>query len=476
MPSSDPKILRVGLLNGIEMQDPRTAQDVESMFVIKQIFEAPYGTKFGTTEVAPILLDGPLREESPLRLVGRVREDILFSDGSPLTPEDVLDSLQRSAVVTERAKVERVGDELVFHLFRPNSMFALQLAHGQCGVQKAGTEEPLGTGPFVYDPASTPKHIRLRRNPYHRPLPKLDEVHFVTYPVDASGRPTALMEALQQGEVDLTNSLGRDDIHQVSGVRKSILPGVSTCFLFLNTASPALADRRLRRAIAHSIDRLEIARLCYSNALAFAASSLLPRPLGPGDDRLIHDPDKARALISEAGLQVPEKLRLVMVWGPRPYLPNPEAVAQCLAKQLGKLGIGLELVRTASSADFFEHSLNGDADLTLAGWVADTMDPADFLESILASSRIPNRENLAVSANEGRLDNKNVDRLLHDWRDNRSSQTLEEILDLVAEEAPVAPLVYGASATVHSFAVQQFKPSPMAHYPLTELDIWSRDS
>lgn len=384
----------------------------------------------------------------------------------------MLDSIRLSAVVADHARVELDGQDVVFHLHRPNGHFALQLTHGQCGVMKRVGADLVGTGPFVYHPDSTETRIRLVKNPHHRPGAQVDEVHFVTYPIDAQGRPSALMDAVERGEIDLTNCLGRDDINRVSGVRKSILPGISTCFLHLNTQSPNLTDVRVRRAIAHNLDRLELAKICCSNALAFAAGSLLPRTLGAGDDRLTHNPERARQLMAEPGVRKPAKLRLLTVWGPRPYLPYPEAVADSLARQIGELGIEVELIRPSSSSQYFQHSVSGTADLTLVGWVADTMDPVDYLEALLASYRVPNWKNLAVCANEGRLQSPRMDSLLQQWRAERRSQTLEDILDLVAEEAPLAPLLYGASATVRAFSVQNFQPSPMAHYPLTEIDLW----
>ena len=466
------KILRVGLLNPVRDLDPRTAQDSESMFVSKQLFEAPYGTVYGTTEVEPLLLSGPLKRINATELRGTIRDDVLFSDGSPLKPEDVLSSIRSSSVVADHADVTLQGRELIFKLHRPNGHFALQLTHGQCGALKRNGETLLGTGPFAYHPDSTPEHVRLVRNPHHRPSPHLDELHFKTYPVDSYGRPTALIEAIQNGEVDLTNCLGRDDINRVSGARKSILPGISTCFLHMNTQSPRLPDPRVRQAIGHSLNRLELARLCYSNALAFAATSLLPRTLGAGDDRLHHDPDLARRLISEPDIEKPNRLRLLTVWGPRPYLSNPEAVTDEICRCCADLGIEIEVIRPKSSTEYFEYSIAGTADLTLVGWVADTMDPVDFLESILASYRIPTKNNLAVCANEGRLRSTRLDELLQQWRATRSAQHLEEILDIVGNEASTTALFYGASVTIYGFSVQNFKPSPMAHYSLAEIDIW----
>ena len=464
------KILRVGILNQAQHLDPRKAQDTDSMFVVKQIFESPYWIRFGTTDIEPLLFEGPVTQENPLRWRGRFRRDVFFSDGSPVTVEDVAQSLNEAGVISNQARVEVDGNQLVFHLEKPNALFPLSLAHGQCGVLRRQGERLLGTGPFVLDENSQPGLVRLVRNPHHRPLARVEEVHFSTYPLDKNLQPTALLKAIEDGEVDLCSSLGRDAINSLSGMRKSIQPGISTCFLFLNVQSPQLASSALRRAIAHSIDRFELAKLCYSNALAFVAGSPLPRILGSCEDRLGFDPARAREAYKAAG-SPRVRLRMLLIWGPRPYLPAPRVVADAVAARLAHLGIEVEIVPTTTSKEFFEHIVAGDYDLTLAGWVADTMDPVDYLEALLASYRVPTWENLAVSANESRIQDPRFDALLHQMRVQSGGQALEELVELLNEEAPLVPLIYGASATVFSFRTRDFKPSPLAHYPLTELDI-----
>jgi len=464
------KILRIGILNEAQHIDPKTAQDTDSMFVVKQIFESPYWIRYGSTEIEPQLLDGPVVQETPLRWRAKVRQDVLFSDGSPMSVADMAKSLGEAGAISDHARIEVDGNSLVFHLDKSNARFALNLAHGQCGVVRQQGDRLLGTGPFVQHEDSEPGFVRLVRNPHHKPLAKLDEVHFRTYPLDKAGQPTALLEAIENGEVDLCNSLGRDAINALSGMRKSLQPGISTCFLFQNTQSPRLGNALLRRAIAHAIDRNELAKLCYSNALAFVATSPLPRALGACEDGLRFDMAKARELYAAAG-SPKVKLRLLLIWGPRPYLPAPQAVAEAVANKLGELGIEVEIVTTTSSKEFFEHLVVANYDLTLAGWVADTMDPVEFLEALLASYRVPTWENLAVSANEARFCDPRLDALLQSWRTSSGDQALDEIIDLVNEEAPLVPLIYGASATVSSFRTREFKASPLAHYPLTEIDV-----
>ena len=469
--SDQSKILCVGVLNAIHNTTPRTAQDTDSMFVVKQVFEAPYGVPCGSTEIEPCLFDGEFEQLGALRYRARLRSDVLFSDGSPLTLDTVATCLNEAAITNEQSSVEVVGDALEITLKRPNARFDLCLSHGGCSIYKKQGAEILGTGPFVLHPDSSPDLIRLVRNPHHRPLAALDEVHFKVFPLDREGRPSALLEALDRGEVDLTNTLARDDINRLTGVRKFFQRGVSTAYMYLNTESPRLADSRVRRAIAHAIDRMELAKACYTNALAFAADGYLPRNLGSAEDDLGFDLDRARALLAEPGVNVPERLDLLLTWGPRLYLPEPEAVSRLLVEQIGQLGIEVDVVPTSSSAEFFDRVIAGSNDLMLSGWVADTMDPVDFLESNLASYRVPSHENLTVSANSGRLRDDEMDRLLDHYRGHRDEDSLDSIVRLLNEQAPLVPLIYGASATVVSFGVQNFSHSSLAHYPLTPLDL-----
>ncbi len=79
------------------------------MFVVKQIFESPYWIRYGTTDIEPLLLEGQVVEESPIRWRGKVRRDIFFSDGTAVTAADVARSLNDAGAVSDQARVEAEG-------------------------------------------------------------------------------------------------------------------------------------------------------------------------------------------------------------------------------------------------------------------------------------------------------------------------------------------------------------------------------
>lgn len=474
---SEPKILKVGILAAIHHLDPLQAQDADSAFTLRQTLETPYGVRHGTTEIEPALFVAPIEEgDEAGRQVfrGTLRDDVLFWDGTLLQANDLVACLEKVPLIYEQAEVEAIGREIVFRMKQRNAGFEHVLFHSMCGVYKRIGNRVIGTGPFMPAEDSEPHHVRLVRNPHYRQPPKLDGLDFVKYETDEEGRPTPLLEALESGEVHFCNTLSKDDINKLSGVRKSFLPGTSTAMLYLNTRSPRLADARLRRAVARAIDRVEVARTSYSNALAFAASSILPRTMGAADDALDYSPTEARKLLQEArdaGVEIPEKLTLLMVWAPRSYVPHPDRFREAITQQLGEIGIRVDPIFTETSSEFLERIMRGEQDMTLGGWIADTMDPYDFLESNLASSRIPDRTNIAVANNNGRLASDEMDRALAEFRADHGANKLEEVMRIMSEEAPLVPLSYGPTAAVWSFEVKNFQPSPLTIFPFTGVDL-----
>ncbi|MEM9291205.1 MAG: ABC transporter substrate-binding protein [Acidobacteriota bacterium] len=473
--SGNGQILRVGLLNEVHHVDPRTAQDFDSLFVSRQIFEPLYRVdphRGNIGSAVPLLLRAPLRTVAGGAggtMRGRIRDDARFSDGSPLDLETVVQSLGSEPMVRRQAEVTAEGDELVFHLKSPNARFDLLLTSVQGAIVRRAGGSPVGTGPYQLARDSEPGHIRLVRNP-HSPQPGLvDEIHFITYSPGLDGRPESLLIALESGEVDFTNVLPRDEISGLTGVRKSFQTGVSTAVLYLNTQSPPLRSAKARQAIAHAVQRRDLTSSCYSNSLAFTAASLLPRSLGQVTDRLGYDPDRSRSLLSELGDEAPTKLRLLMTWGPRPYLPHPQKVMNLLAEQLEAVGIEITPRFTHSSREFFDAGIEGDYDLALAGWIADTPDPADFLESNLASYRIPRPDNIAVSVNLSRLEDPEMDESIARLRRDGTDQRLREAMRRVDDLAPLVPLMYGPTSAVLAFRVQGFTPSPLGVLPLAPL-------
>lgn len=468
MTTDGPKVLRVGILAPARTLNPVDAVDSVSHLALAQIFESPYALPLRAEDpLRPRVFDGPLKLESqgPTGPVysGGIAPGTLFSDGTPVTAAHVAACLSRVHGLTREAQVEARGERVVFTLAAPNPRFdlGLTMTHSCVLLEKGGAA--LGTGAFVPAPGTSLERLRLVKNPRHRRPATIDEVLFEVYPPNADGRPEALIKALEAGLVDFTSMLSRHDATSAQGVRKTFRPSNATAILHFNTTRPALSNRAVRKAITLAIDRKAATELSYANALAFTATSLLPAGMGATPDNYAFDPAQARDLLAaQVGLPRPLRLELLVVWAPRPYLPNPQPVAALIARQLAEIGIELTLTQPKDSNEFFRRQERGDYDLVLAGWIADTPDPADFLDANLRSDRIRQAGRGAVgSCNLSRLQNPDLDQDLRRFRQAPGPETLGRVLARVAEEAPLLPIMYGPTVVVSSFRLQNLEIAPL---------------
>lgn len=471
-------ILRVGLLAPVNSLDPHGAWEMGRALIVSQIFETPYRVLHeDTAATTPALFAEPLVEEAPSHegcqvFSAELRSGICFSDGSPLTIDDVAQSFARSAALADKAEIKTQDHRILFTLVHPNARFDLGLTALDCAVVREVGGKLLGTGPFMPAEAADPGQLRLMKNPHHESAGNIQEIRFQVYPPDDQGTPRGLLEAFEKGEVDYTNALSLGQLGTLLGVRKHLEPGNSTALLFFNTER--FPDPRLRRALALAIDRSQISRLFYKNPLAYTATGLLPPKLGGALDGLRHDPEAARRLLRESSLPVPERISLRVLWSPRAYLPQPQQVAHTLAQQISTLGITLEVEILSGPEEFKQRVATGDYDLYLGGWIADSPDPTEFLESLLFSGAIP-RPGVELSnhANFSRWQNSEADRAIAQLRETPSPLGRSTILRLVAQEVPVFPLLYGPTTAVHTWRLEGFRLNAFGHPRFASMNLQS---
>jgi ABC-type transport system substrate-binding protein len=460
------KVLRVGTLTVIGSLDPYRAHDSTGHLVLSQVFDSPYARVEGRIE--PRLVVGPPVRRDANTFELELRSDLRFSDGSPVTPSDVATSI-KPALAPLGIDATATADRVLLHSrswrHRPEEALSTVAAK----VAKKGGRGWIGTGPFAIA-ETTSRGVKLARNPHALRQPKVDAIEIRWYVPGADGRPDALVAALETGEVDFTQSLARDDVANLQRVRKLFQPGLSTAFLSINTSAPHLARVETRRAIALAIDRYRLAELCYSNPAAFVARCLLPPALGRGSDGLRHDPAAAQAMLGDAKL--PERLQMVRVWGPRPYLARPDAVAAGITSQLRVLGTRVETVVAKDSEDYGALLARGQYDLVLGGWLADTPDPIDYLDStvgsggILGTGQVP-----AATSNYSRWRDDEVDRLLAEARAGAGTRAIDEVLARVASEVPLVPLMHGPRVIVHAWRVKGYDPDASVFPDFATIDL-----
>lgn len=447
------RLLRVGVLSSISKLDPREAVDNISGMILGQIFEAPYAIAAGETLVQPQLFE-PLRAEGRLQYSAAIAAGAKFSDGTPLTAELAARSLRGAKVLHNKAAVEARGERIWFTLTTPNPRFDLTLTQGNTAIVLDRGTQLLGTGAFMFEQRpnlrllQSAKSVRLVRNPHYHGKSGVDEVEFRVLPADDDGTPRRLVEALRSGDVDLTTALTMAEVsaNQLPGIAPSLQPGNSTGILFFNCERRILALPNVRRGIALAIDLHDAAARSFEkNPAAFIAVNLLPPMMGRTTGVPSTDREAARRLLDGSGAK-PPRLSLLVPWAPRPYMPKPLPLAQTIQKQLAEVGIAVELRETKTSEEFFGDLVRGNYDLALAGWIADTPDPADFFEALLWSKMCEGDNH----SNHSRWKHSGMDAALARFRESPTEENKREIHRIVREEAPLVPLIYGQSVVVHS--------------------------
>ena len=260
------------------------------------------------------------------RIVIKLKPGITFSDGEALTAEVAAANINRvielgiqaSMKLAETAEVTG-ENEITLSLQSPDPSIidALSGTAGMMVSPKALEDpaldrNPVGTGLYVYSPEES-REGELRvylPNPNYRE-PELQGV--ARLELSEIPDATAMVNALKTGQIDLAIFLSSPQaaiVDRTPGIQLLRRPGGTTYHLGImdrdGTKVPAFADKRVRMAMAHSIDRA-----AFSKAVEFGLSQpayqAYPEGLWPHDpevgEKYAYDLDKAKALMKEAGYE-----------------------------------------------------------------------------------------------------------------------------------------------------------------------------
>ena len=266
----------------------------------------------------------------------RLRDDLQFSDGTPLVSADVRRSWLRildpatGALapdvlnVIEGAAAWRAGtgsiDEVgistpdertvVVHLEHPASHFLALAAtptafivppHADASPDWQTVEQFVGTGPYFADRMDGPNLVLAANPEYVAGPPPIGEVVWVTEV------ETSAPEAFAADEIDLVNVFSGDAswirYDEALGPFLHEAASLSVQYFGFDTTQPPFDDARVRRAFALALDRAHLVEL-HSGPAATAATSLVPPALwpdGPPTRRGPRHAEAARRLLEEAG-------------------------------------------------------------------------------------------------------------------------------------------------------------------------------
>lgn len=360
-----------------------------------------------------------------------------------------------------------VGDDytITFSLSEVDPSFLLNLARQGSVIYPPEAVDtlksaPVGTGPFVFDQWVRGDRIVLKRNPsYHvTGLPRLERVTFRFIP-----DPNAALAALKAGDIDVSAfGLGPEHAPELrKDARFQVIVGDTTndVILAMNNARKPFTDQRVRLAVTHAINKLEVvegAMFGLGRVLGSNVDPLNPYFLDLADT-VPYDPAKAKKLLAEAGY--PNGFDAVLKVAPQYYYTV--RTGEVIVQQLKKVGVNVKIEQ-----------------IEWGQWIARVYREADYDLTIIGHAEPWDIHNYANPKYYYRYDSPRFQALYQ-----KSEQTLDEtarralygdLQKLMAEEAPVVWLFVHPRLVVTKKGVTGlWKDLPIPSVDLSEV-AWAK--
>ncbi len=479
-----PATLTLAIDSGPASLDPRLGSDEAS----KRVYELLYSGLFRVDESARPVGDlaADYRMPDPRTVVVRLRQGVLFHDGSRLTSGDVVYTYR--SILEDQVVSFRKGDLTVVRsveapddltvIFTLRAPFAPILTDLNVPILKAGSgadaaRRAVGTGPYRLIRYRKDEDLLLARfDRYFAPAGGIAALRLRIIPSETS----RLLELLK-GNVDMIlNDLSPDQLERVRRTPGFVVesrPGRNYVYLGFNLRDPLLSDRRVRQAIALALDRRAIVAHLLHGAATLATGLLPPGhwAYDPEVPRYEHDPAAAASLLDRAGHPDPD--------GPGPatrfqltYKTSTSELAlqqaSVIQEQLAGIGVGIA-IRAYEWPTFYDDLKAGRFQIVLSNWT-EIADP-DIYRLRFHSERLP-----PDGFNRGAYANPEVDRLLEE-----GAATLDEaarrriygaVQRLLARDLPYVSLWHRDVAVARRERVRGFRLTPGADFfPLREVTL-----
>ncbi len=399
--ASEPATLKLGLSAEVTTLDPHFINTAPNVSFSHHIFETLLDND-AAGRLHPRLAESvkPLNDTT---WEVKLRKDVKFHDGSPLTAEDVVYSLDRPATLvnspgpftsyTKQITGKEIIDPYTIHLKTASAYGALPLdlstiyIVSKKAAEKATTEDfnsgkaAIGTGPFKLVSFKRGENIELARNDqYWGDKPEWKKVELKLLPSSA-----ARLNALLAHDVDAIENIPPTDLQKLKqNPDLSIIQHATFRTIFwhldqFNDKSPDITDNngqpldknplkdiRVRKAISKAINRTAITERVLEGLGVPASNINSPGILGYNSDIPVekYDPAEAKKLLAEAGY--PDGFSLT-IHGPNNRYINDQQIVETTAQYLNKIGIRTK-VETQPLTVYLPKAKASEYSVSLLGW------------------------------------------------------------------------------------------------------------
>jgi peptide/nickel transport system substrate-binding protein len=429
-----------------------------------------------------------------LELTFKLRQGVRWHDGKPFTADDVVftydttmhpktpspyksDFADVASVVAPDATTVRIVYKQPYAKallswaslnILPRHLLETWVQAGKIREAPQNWSAPVGTGPYRFRELKSGEKIELVANQdYFRGRPNLSRVVYRIIPSQA----TIFLELKARG-VDFASLTALQYKRQTAypaferSYSKFRYPGTGYTYFGFNLRDPRFADRRVRRAIAHALNKQELI-----DGVVLGLGREATGPFRPGTwaenpavKPIPHDLKRAQALLAEAGWTERNGEGLLVKDG-RPFTfelitnqgnDERKKVAEIIQASLREIGIGVDIRIIEWAAFLKEHVHKRRFDALVLGW-GTSPDPDQYVVWHSSQTNPPQLNQIAYA-------NPEVDRLLEEGRASCVQadrvKSYHRIHEILAEDQPVIFLYWRDALPVVSARVRGIDPGP----------------
>ncbi|VUD47402.1 Periplasmic oligopeptide-binding protein [Thalassocella blandensis] len=327
-------------------------------------------------------------------------------------------------------------------------------------------ENIVSNGAFKMEVWDVNRAIELVRNEYYWGQDRIHLNRLVFYPIEDK---LAEERAFRSGQIHLTFTpqMATEKIavyREKNPEALHIQPAYSTYYYMFNTTKKPFDDARVRQALAYAVDRKTLVEKVTKGGEVPSYSLIPMDPEGYSPKTLFSDDiEKAKALLAEAGYPNGEGFPTVEI------LYNNDEVHKKVAltlQQMWKnaLNINVQLFNQEWKV-YLSSRKNKTYDIARAGWIADYLDPSNFLEIFFSFS-----EN-----NHTGWENAEYDQILRDAQsattDAARFELFERANQILFEEMPLLPLFYYSDVNLVNPTVKNWHDNVMHYHRVQDVDF-----
>ncbi|MFS0828476.1 ABC transporter substrate-binding protein [Pseudomonas phoenicis] len=381
------------------------------------------------------------------------------------------------------AGIEKIDPHTVrFTLNQVDAAFIQNLAMSFASVQSAEyadqllkkgkpaeiNQKPIGTGPFVFGTYQKDAVIRFKGNKdYWKPEDvKIDNLIFAI-----TTDPSVRMQKLRKNECQVTLFPRPADIAKLKEDTNLQMPeqaGYNLGYIAYNVMDKIkgsdqpnpMAQLKVRQALDMAVNKGHIIESVYQGAGQLAVNAMPPTQWSYDTSikDVPYDPEKAKALLKEAGIKEGTEITLWAMPVQRPYNPNAKLMAEMLQADWAKIGIKAKIV-SYEWGEYIKRSKGGENGAMLIGWSGDNGDPDNWLGTLFGCDALDGN-------NFSKWCYKPYDDLIKQAKATtdqaQRSELYKQAQRIIKEQVPMTPIAHSTVYQPMRKNVEGFKISPFS--------------